>query len=363
MNLRTLPSLMRGWQLESLSGIGAMNLREDVSVPILSTPSDVLVKVEASSVNPLDTMMARGYGNSVLSNLRPENNGQGITLGRDFSGTIVDVGMTACSEYKIGDEVWGATFPSSQGSHADFVTASTYTIAKKPKNLKHIEAAAIPFTGLTAWSSLMISAGLSSEKLNRNAKFKILIIGASGGVGTFAVQLLKALNYSVVAVTEDFELLEKLGADVVLDHNEEDYHDTLKSLSSFDVIFDFAGLGDNSVQYMKYLRPWSNSKLVTLMSPLLKSTDKNGIIPGTVQTLVDLATKNIQTVINNNGCTFRYGYFMPNPYALKSITKYVEDGKINPIIQEVYKLEHLVAGYEAMERGNLSGKIVVDHTN
>ena len=56
--------------------------------------------------------------------------GQGITLGRDFSGTIVDVGMTACSEYKIGDEVWGATFPSSQGSHADFVTASTYTIAK-----------------------------------------------------------------------------------------------------------------------------------------------------------------------------------------------------------------------------------------
>ena len=65
------------------------------------------------------------------------------------------------------------------------------------------------------------------------------------------------------------------------------------------------------------------------MSPLLKSTDKNGIIPGTVQTLVDLATKNIQTVINNNGCTFRYGYFMPNPYALKSITKYVEDGKVS----------------------------------
>ena len=71
----------------------------------------------------------------------------------------------------------------------------TITILKKPKSLKHTEASAIPFIGLTAWSSLMISAGLSSEKLNRNAKFKILIIGASGGVGTFAVQLLKALNY------------------------------------------------------------------------------------------------------------------------------------------------------------------------
>lgn len=102
----------------------------------------------------------------------------------------------------------------------------------------------------------------------------------------------------------------------------------LKQLSSFDVIFDFAGLGDNSLQYMKLLRPWSNAKLVTLMSPLLKSTDKNGILPGTIQTFVDLATKNIHTVINNNGCTFRYGYFIPNPYALKTITKYVEDGKV-----------------------------------
>ena len=104
-------------------------------------------------------------------------------------------------------------------------------ILKKPKSLKHTEASSIPFIGLTAWSSLMISAGLSSEKLNRNAKFKILIIGASGGVGTFAVQLLKALNYSVVAVSQDFELLEELGADVVLDHTDPDYHDTLHSVT------------------------------------------------------------------------------------------------------------------------------------
>ena len=78
MNLRSLPSLMRGWQLESLSGIGAMNFREDLNVPILSTPNDVLVKVEASSVNPLDVMMTKGYGNSVLSNLRSDNIGKYI---------------------------------------------------------------------------------------------------------------------------------------------------------------------------------------------------------------------------------------------------------------------------------------------
>ena len=127
-SLKSLPSLMRGWQLESLSGIGALNFKQDIDVPILTTPSDVLVKVEASSVNPLDVMMSKGYGDSMLSNLRSNNDG--IILGRDFSGVVADVGMTASSEYKIGDQVWGATFPSSQGSHADFVTASTFTIAK-----------------------------------------------------------------------------------------------------------------------------------------------------------------------------------------------------------------------------------------
>ena len=79
---------------------------------------------------------------------------------------------------------------------------------------------------------------------------------------------------------------------------------------------------------MELLRPWSNAKLVTLMSPLLKSIDRDGICQGTIKTLVGLATKNIQTVINNNGCTLRYGYFMPNTYALNSITKYVENGKV-----------------------------------
>ena len=76
----------------------------------------------------LSSKTCKGYGNSVLSNLRSKNND--LILGRDFSGTVMDVGMTASNEYRIGDEVWGATFPSSQGSHADFVTASTFTIAK-----------------------------------------------------------------------------------------------------------------------------------------------------------------------------------------------------------------------------------------
>ena len=173
---------------------------------------------------------------------------------------------------------------------------------------------------------MMISAGMSLETSNENPRYKVLLIGASGGVGTFAVQLLKALNYSVVAVSKDFELIADFGADVVLDHEDPEYMKQLKQLSSFDVIFDFAGLGENSLKYSQFLRPWSNSKIVTLMSPLLRSIDQNGLVSGAIQTAIELAVKNAQTI--NNGVTFRYGYFMPNPQALKRIASLIEKGKI-----------------------------------
>ena len=348
---------MKGWQLESFSGIGALVLNHEVKIPKITTPNDILVKVEASSVNPLDVMMTKGYGKTVLANLRSE---ESLILGRDFSGTVVDTGMSV-KDYKIGDQVYGATFPSSQGSHADFVTASTLTLSHKPFNMTHVQAASIPFTSLTAWSSMMISAGMSLETSNENPRYKVLLIGASGGVGTFAVQLLKALNYSVVAVSKDFELIADFGADVVLDHEDPEYMKQLKQLSSFDVIFDFAGLGENSLKYSQFLRPWSNSKIVTLMSPLLRSTDQNGLVPGAIQTAIELAVKNAQTI--NNGVTFRYGYFMPNPQALKRIASLIEKGKIKSVIQEEFKLEHLPAAYEMVEKGNLRGKVVVNHVN
>ena len=147
----------------------------------------------------------------------------------------------------------------------------------------------------------------------------------------------------VVAVSQDFELIAELGADVVLDHTDPDYQNQLRSLGSFDVVFDFAGLGQESASYIELLRPWSNAKLVTLMSPLLRSTDQDGLFPGTIKTMLGLATKNIQSVFNNNGSTFRYGYFMPNPYALKTIAKMVEKGKVSIIFFSLLYGYHRIA--------------------
>ena len=197
--LRQPLSHMKGWQLESFVGTSGLIFQENLKIPVITTTNDVLIKVEASSVNPLDVMMAKGYGRTILSGLR--NNmcdiakNDKIILGRDFSGIVVDAGMN--NDFQIGDEVYGATYPSSQGCHAEYVIASSISISQKPKNLSHIQASSIPYAGLTAWSALAISGGLNLDWKTNHFQQKILVIGASGGVGTFAVQLLKACNYRV----------------------------------------------------------------------------------------------------------------------------------------------------------------------
>jgi D-arabinose 1-dehydrogenase-like Zn-dependent alcohol dehydrogenase len=125
-----------------------------------------------------------------------------------------------------------------------------------------------------------------------------------------------------VAVSKDFELVAKLGADVVLDYTDPNYLSTLTKLGGFDVIFDFSGQQD-VMPFMQYLHPWSGAKYVTLTSPLMRSADKSGVVAGGLKTLLGLACSNVQTLVSN-GNTLRYGYFVPNPMALKSVAYMVE---------------------------------------
>merc|ERR1719322_1942196 len=125
-------------------------------------------------------MMSNGYGKELLGKARQMIHTCEtfpLILGRDFSGEVVDVGMDV-SDYEVGDEVFGALFPSSQGSLANFVSASKYSIYHKPKSLSHHQAASLPYAGLTAWSALSLTAqlGLSDSQKSKS----VLVIGASG---------------------------------------------------------------------------------------------------------------------------------------------------------------------------------------
>jgi len=359
-SLDSVPHVMRAWRLHSYTGVNSAKLDASAPVPTIQCPYDVLVKVKAASVNPLDIEMARGYGSQAfkayraLSQMVTSNDDceLPLTLGRDFSGVVVDTGMS-CGDLSVGDEVWGTVFPSNScGSHADYVLATALTsVGLKPKSLSHVEAASVPYAALTAWSGLEVSGNL----LNRSSggrEATVLVIGASGGVGTLAVQILKSYGARVVATCQDdaFELVTDLGADVVLNYKSDEFEGQLTKLAGkFDAVLDCSG--NNYTKYEKCLKPWSGSKYITFTSPLLQNTDRQGVIQGALGSAFQLATDNM-TSATKGGVTQRWAYFMPNPSALNQLAKLADNGSLRPVIHKVVKMSNLDDAYN-MQSGGL----------
>lgn len=176
---------MRAALLARLGGPEAVQLASDVAVPAVRA-QEVLVRVAAASVNPIDCRIREGYARSVFERHLP------LVLGRDFSGTVVERG-SAAREFKLGKAVFGAVAPLSvQGSHAEYVAVHQNDICAKPANLSHTEAAAIPFASLTAWTALKRVAELQPGQ-------RLLVLGGGSAVGGAAVQLARAWGVEVCA--------------------------------------------------------------------------------------------------------------------------------------------------------------------
>ncbi|KAG9509701.1 NAD-dependent protein deacylase sirtuin-5, mitochondrial [Fragariocoptes setiger] len=356
---------MRAWRLCSSSGLtsnvdgpGALKLHE-CWIPTISAPSDVLVQVRASSINPLDICMMRGYGRNALdlfnliTNFEPTatSDRYPLTLGRDFSGEIVSVGNNV-THFKPGDLVYGVVEPQKQGAHAEFVTTHKHCIYHKPKNLTHIEAASIPFAALTAWSAIYTIGKVTPE----NAFSKsTLILGGSGGVGSIAVQLLKNWGSSTTATASN-ETLEWLKDELQVDRAI-DYSDRA-TMSGVERTFDFV-LDAGKYPSMTYEQIVRASSLyakqgggvyVTLSPPILENTDKFGLLMGTAKTAFD-AAKDIFNSISDQP-SVRWGLFMPNQMALRSISKLIESGKLKPHIKSVHAFEDIQTAYESAESGS-----------
>jgi len=373
-NSAATTTTMKAWRIHSFTGINSVSLEDSVLIPTIECPYDVLVKVKAASVNPLDVWMARGVGQSAFNAYRSlsectgltsstltssHEGGLPLTLGRDFSGVVVDAGMAA--GFEPGDEVWGTVFPANpSGSHAEYVAASGATsVSLKPKSLTHIEAASMPYAALTAWSGLSLTGQLLGGTTSEGGK-DVLVAGASGGVGTLAVQMLKAHGSRVVAICSDdaYELVSGLGADVVLDYKSEQFEAQMDQLAGkFDAVVDCTG--SNFERYEKCLRPWGGSQYITFTSPILPNTDKLGFLPGLLDSAYQLATQNVSSV-TSSGATQRWAYFMPNKNALEALSKMCDKGKLRPVVQRVFKFEDMADAYNMQADGHARGKIVVD---
>ena len=343
----------------------------NTSLPAMLGPSQILVKVKAASVNPLDVMMSHSYGMTVLDSLgRLESVSRGLAqppilptvLGRDFSGIVVQGGPLVRKSLTPGAAVWGATFPGSQGCHQEYVVVEEGILAPMPSGLNHLEAASIPYAGLTAWSAISTSAGLQ-EGSSKGAR--VLLLGAGGGVGDIALQLLSrhfgANVTAVVSGEAGAERALRCGASQVLDYKEPDYQHQLLQLDRFDIVLDSAGVGtspDSVKPLLSLLR--HRGCIVSLSSPLLQNTDSQGLIPGFASSLASLATLNASSLQERSRSTVRWAYFMPNSKALSTMSWLVKMGRLIPPPISAFPLGKAGEAYAKVEAGGLRGKVVID---
>ena len=235
---------------------------EVISLDEVEKPSykdnQLLIRVHAASVNPIDWKVREGYIRAMLDPPLPAQ-----ILGGDFSGVVEAVG-SAVSGFKVGDAVYGA---AGRGLWADYVAVDANITAHKPKSLDYVHAAAVPIAAITAWQALFEGGGLKEGQ-------KVLIHAAAGGVGGFGVQFAHQAGAHVVgtASSANADYVRGLGADEVIDYRTVDFSTILHDL---DLVADFAG-GESLDRSYKVLKP--GGKLISIVAePSKEAADKAGI--------------------------------------------------------------------------------------
>jgi NADPH:quinone reductase-like Zn-dependent oxidoreductase len=306
---------------------------QDVDKPV-PADDEILVKVRAASVNPLDWHFMRGtpYLMRMSSGLRKPK----ITrLGVDFAGTVEAVGSKVTS-FKPGDEVFGGR----RGALAEYVTVrADRAVAIKPPNLTFEQAASVPIAAVTALQALRDNGKLQSGQ-------KVLINGASGGVGTFAVQLAKTLGAEVTGVcsTRNLDLVRSLGAARVVDYTREDY---TQGAGPYDLILD--NVGNRSLkENRRVLKPSGIYVLIggggpdngRWIGPMMRPVEEMMLSPFVSQKLTMFLAD-------------------LNPQDLKFLGDLMLSGKVTPVIDRTYKLSDASSAIKYLEEGHARGKVVI----
>jgi NADPH:quinone reductase-like Zn-dependent oxidoreductase len=293
--------------------------------------SQVLVRVRAAAVNPLDWHYMRGtpYIGRIAMGLRKP----AITrLGVDFAGVVESVGRHV-TQFKPGDEVFGGR----TGALAEYVTIDEdEAVVHKPANVTFEQAAGVAVAAVTALQGLRDEGGV-------RAGSKVLINGASGGVGTFAVQIAKALSADVTGVcsTRNVELVRSIGADRVIDYTSEDF---TASAERYDVVLD--NVGNHSL-----------SKLRRVMNP----TARYVMVGGPSGRWIDPLPRALHAYVLDRFVSQDMGMFIADlsKKDLTVLSELIEAGKVTPVIDRRYSLSDVREAIRYLETGHARGKVVV----
>lgn len=310
---------MKAANYNEFGGPEVVNISE-VDLPELRE-GEVLIKIKAAGVNPVDAIIREGHYKNMMPHDLP------IIPGWDMAG-IVEARGHAARRYEVGDEVYAyARRPEVKwGTFAEYIVIPESYLASRPQNISWEEAAGIPLAGLTAYQALYVAGNLEKGQ-------RVLILGASGGVGSFAIQLAKVKGAEVfgVASEKNHQYMKSLGADHTIDYKDRDIGTAAKEITpeGVDLIFDCTS-GESLIQSTKALKP--SGKLVSILNQGEDIDDK-----------ID----------------FQFVFVEPNSKQLDHYRELVEEGKITVEVSEVYSLQEVPNALKQIQTLHTTGKIVI----
>lgn len=302
---------------------------------------EILVKVYAVGLNPIDNLIPTGIFKPVLHFKLP------ATLGSDLAGVVIAAGSRV-TRFKPGDEIFASIFDTGTGSLAEFALVTESAAAMKPVNLDFVQAASLPMVSLTSWQALTDRAGLQPGQ-------KVFIPAGSGGIGSFAIQLARQFGAKVgtTTSTDNVEWVSHLGADEVVDYKKQDFE---KQLSDYDVVLGTIR-GDSIEKSAQILRP--GGKIVSLVGPLDTAFARTRGLNFLLRFVFGLMSRRILRLTRKRGLTYSFLFVRPDGDQLTQICKLVETEQIKPVIDKVFTFAETKESLAYLGQGHAKGKVVV----
>jgi NADPH:quinone reductase-like Zn-dependent oxidoreductase len=288
---------------------------EETDLPQIAA-DEVLIRVHAAAINPVDWKIREGHLDGFLHHKLP------LILGWDVSGVVEAIGPEVTT-FQVGDPVYSRPNIERNGAYAEYIAVKAAEVAHKPTSVDHVQAAAVPLAGITAWHALFESAQLAAGQ-------RVLIHAAAGGVGSYAVQLAHWRGAEVIGTTSarNRDFLLGLGADQVIDYQTARFED----IEPVDVVFDTLG-GEVQERSWQVLKP--GGILVSVIAP-----------PDQAQA-------------EAHGCRSAFVFIQPRADWLSEMAQLIDSQQLKPIVETVLPLSQVAEAHRLSETGRTRGKIVL----
>ncbi|MFP5493528.1 NADP-dependent oxidoreductase [Parvimonas sp. G1641] len=312
----------------------------DIEKPSIGQ-KDVLIKVLAAGVNPIDNMIPRGEVKMIVPYKLP------VIAGNEFVGIVEKVGEKV-SKFKVKDRVFARLPLNKIGAFAEYVSVDENALALVPDYLSDIEAAAVPLTALTIMQALDLMKAESGKT--------IFISGGTGSVGAMAIPIAKAKGLTVITNGSgaNRDRVIELGASRFIDYKTEDYVNTL---SDIDYVLDTLG-GNETEKQMKIMK--KGGKLVSLRAMPNGSFAKRMNLPKWKQFLLGIAGRKFDKLADKYGVSYDFIFVESNGEQLQEVADLFESLKIKPSIDEVYPFEQINSALDKVANGHSKGKTVIE---